>query len=374
MYFRFPVKYIVFAVFAVAVLAAEGWRRIPLPRGHDSAWITTVWLPAIAGGLFLAITLWLMAAPSTLHAATQSLALVTHLKDAEAGAEFLARVAPPLALRTGALLVAAALLAAFARQRPYAWWLLAGIACGDLLVSGAGLNPTLEVARLSPPSWFTAASSSQRLYIGGRVRGYMNGGDPDGVSTWQIPAEATAIAGRMLLNSMLPMAPSGWRVREALSYDLPYLWPAEYEAAVRRFEQATPGERDAFLRRAGVRWCVLPEERAVPWRAIADVRDWNMRVFECHADASRLAFVSETRDLEAMFDPSEPDGEPLGEARFTEDGGTQVSIEATASRPAILVLRDSFDPSWHAEIDGRPVPVLRANSLYRAVALPPAAT
>ena len=57
------------------------------------------------------------------------------------------------------------------------------------------------------------------------------------------------------------MAPSGWRVREALSYDLPVLWPAEYEALVRKFERATAGERDLFLKRSGVRWCVPIHDR-----------------------------------------------------------------------------------------------------------------
>src|SRR5262249_2167305 len=192
--------------------------------------------------------------------------------------------------------------------------------------------------------WFTAAAGPQRLYIGGRVRGFMNGGDPDGVSTWQIPAEATAVEGRMELNAELPMAPSGWRVREALSYDLPYLWPAEYETAVKRFEGATPEERDAFLRRAGVRWCVLPRDRqgfgeqapTPPWRAVAEVGDWNMRVFECHPDASRLAFVPETRHLEAMFDPARPDGHPLGGARL--DGVDRSDRPASRHpRPARLL-------------------------------------
>jgi prepilin-type N-terminal cleavage/methylation domain-containing protein len=365
MYFRFPVKYIVFAVFAVAVLAAAGWKD----GSNGGTW--KVWLPAAAGSLILAITLPLMAMPAWLNGRTYALAVVTHLKDPAAGAEFLARSAPPLALRTGGMLIAAALLTALARRRPYAWGLLAGVVCADLIVNSARLNPTSDLAGVSPPAWFTAASGPQRLYIGGRARGYMNGGDPDGVTTWQIPAEDTAIEGRMELNAELPMAPSGWGVREALSYDLPYLWPAEYEAALKRFERAPPGERDAFLRRAGVRWCVLPSATPRPWPAIADVSDWNMRVFECHPDASRLSFASEISGLDAMFDPRLPDGEPLGEARFVEDGTTRVAIDATVTRQAFLILRDSFNPSWYAEVDGRPAPIVRANTLYRAVALSP---
>jgi hypothetical protein len=111
----------------------------------------------------------------------------------------------------------------------------------------------------------------------------MNGKDPDGVPTWQIPAEGTAVEGRMELNAELPMMPSGWGVREALSYDLPYLWPAEYEATLRRFEQADTPARAAFLRRTAVRRCVLPATESRQFHVVAEVPDWNMRVFECNA-------------------------------------------------------------------------------------------
>ena len=76
----------------------------------------------------------------------------------------------------------------------------------------------------------------------------MNTADPDAAPTWKVPAESTAVEGRMELNAELPMAPSGWRVREALSYDLPVLWPAEYEAVVRAFEHAG-------RRRSATRFC-----------------------------------------------------------------------------------------------------------------------
>jgi hypothetical protein len=375
MYFRFPTKYIVFAVFAVAVLAAEGWRGLSreglLPPEGGRYTRLIVWLPAFAGSFILAVTLVLMAMPDRLLAVTHSLAVNTHLKDASAGAAFLARTAPPLALRAGGMLLAAALLLALGRRRPYAHGLLAALTCVDLLATAIPLNPTMEVAKLSPPAWFTAAAGPQRLYIGARVRGFMNGGDPDGVTKWQIPAEPTAIEGRMVLNAELPMAPSGWRVREALSYDLPYLWPAEYEAAVRRFEKGTPEERDAFLRRSGVRWCVVPSASPRPWRPVAEVPDWNMRVFECHPPASRLTIASGTGDLDALFDPAAPDGDPVGEARIVEEDSTHVTVDASVTREAVLVLRDSFDASWHAEVDGHPAVIERANTLHRAVRLPP---
>jgi len=46
-----------------------------------------------------------------------------------------------------------------------------------------------------------------------------------------------------------------------------------------------------------------------------------------------------------------------------------VSIEAELDSPGILVLSDSDYPGWHAQVDGRDAPILRANLLFRAVAL-----
>lgn len=44
-----------------------------------------------------------------------------------------------------------------------------------------------------------------------------------------------------------------------------------------------------------------------------------------------------------------------------------VKLSAELFRPAYVVLLDRFDPNWHASVDGREVPVLRANELFRAV-------
>ena len=39
--------------------------------------------------------------------------------------------------------------------------------------------------------------------------------------------------------------------------------------------------------------------------------------------------------------------------------------------PAYLVLTDSYNEEWHVRVDGKPVPMLRANLIFRAVALEP---
>ena len=195
----------------------------------------------------------------------------------------------------------------------------------------------------------------------------------------------------MELNAELPMAPSGWRVREALSYDLPVLWPSEYEAIVRAFEHAGREQRKAFLRRSGVRWCVLPSPSETP---LAEVSHWEgMKLVECDPSATRV-FVTTTGRIgadpnwqrAALFDTASGDSElrlpwlpdvagiagapEPADARIIEDGANDVTLEAALPAEGFVVLRDSFDPSWRATVDGAPAQVVRANGLYRAVRVP----
>jgi prepilin-type N-terminal cleavage/methylation domain-containing protein len=394
MYFRFPVKYIVFAAFAIGVLVAEGWDALatglPLRRYGAAA------VAVILGAAGLLIGVYAVLSPPASTRAAHALAVSTHLNDPAAGAEFLARVAPPLLMRASVLLLAGGIFATLVARHRRVMVLIGAAMCADLLIANGGLNLTADLAEVTPPRWFTSAAGAQRLYIGGRVRGYMNGNDPDGVSTWQIPAESTALEGRMELNALLPMAPSGWRVREALSYDLPYLWPSQYDETVRRFERADPLERGAFLRRSGVRWCVVSAAQHRGWRVVADVSNWNMRVYDCYPDATRVFIASrvtvaedpsnEDWQREALFDPAQPDDgvrlavmpAPSGRAgvpgspsvRFVRDDPNEVILDASVAQPSMVVLRDTFDPSWKATVDGVPATIARANGIYRAVAVP----
>lgn len=44
-----------------------------------------------------------------------------------------------------------------------------------------------------------------------------------------------------------------------------------------------------------------------------------------------------------------------------------VTLRARLTRPAYVLLLDRYDPNWHATLDGRPAPVIRANQIFRAV-------
>jgi hypothetical protein len=48
----------------------------------------------------------------------------------------------------------------------------------------------------------------------------------------------------------------------------------------------------------------------------------------------------------------------------------RVQIQAQLDAPGVLVLTDAYDPGWQVHVDGRPAPLLRANAMFRGVALP----
>ncbi|MDQ3928413.1 MAG: YfhO family protein, partial [Chloroflexota bacterium] len=52
------------------------------------------------------------------------------------------------------------------------------------------------------------------------------------------------------------------------------------------------------------------------------------------------------------------------------DQPEHVEVEATLPQPGWLVLSDNFATGWEAALDGSPVPLLRANVAFRAVAVP----
>jgi hypothetical protein len=58
-------------------------------------------------------------------------------------------------------------------------------------------------------------------------------------------------------------------------------------------------------------------------------------------------------------------------ARLTSYRAQRVQIQATAAKPSLLVLTDSFYPGWKATVDGRSVPVRRVDYLLRGVSIGP---
>jgi hypothetical protein len=146
-----------------------------------------------------------------------------------------------------------------------------------------------------------------------------------------------------------------------------------------------------FMAAANVRYLVISAELQVPW--LREVfRGQEALVYENTLAlpraylAERAAPVAEGGALAAMQDSAwnplttafvesaRPLGLPQtplqGSAQVTRHEPDRVTIQSTASRPALLVLADNWYKDWHATVDGRPAPVLRTNHTFRGVVVP----
>ena len=73
---------------------------------------------------------------------------------------------------------------------------------------------------------------------------------------------------------------------------------------------------------------------------------------------------------EALVHGAEAGPEEAESVRVVEYAPERVEVEVVARAPAYLVLSDAWYPGWKVTIDGAPVPLYRADLLFRAVAVP----
>ncbi len=71
-----------------------------------------------------------------------------------------------------------------------------------------------------------------------------------------------------------------------------------------------------------------------------------------------------------VLEEAPPVGVASGRVLALERRPASLRIEAEADGEALLVVNDAYWPGWEASIDGRPVPILRADVLVRAVPFP----
>lgn len=160
-----------------------------------------------------------------------------------------------------------------------------------------------------------------------------------------------------------------------------------------------PGERHR-LDMAAVRYFLVIQSRATTVQApgfVARAQFGSVTVYENTAAMGRAYGVYQAVDLptEAAvqaqldspgFDPhttvllestaaagtsaaARPVSDTPPQVSFTADEAEHVVLQARFAHAGYLVLADTWAEGWQASVDGAPVPILRANGIFRAVAL-----
>jgi hypothetical protein len=68
--------------------------------------------------------------------------------------------------------------------------------------------------------------------------------------------------------------------------------------------------------------------------------------------------------------PSPPSGVPVGSAQITRYGRTRIDVATEASAPALLLLKDKYDPDWRVTVNGEKADLLQCNYILRGVMVP----
>jgi len=91
-------------------------------------------------------------------------------------------------------------------------------------------------------------------------------------------------------------------------------------------------------------------------------------------DAAVPLLLSEDFDptSEVILASGPPGGSParIGSVRLLDTRPDRIVVEADLDDDGWLVTLEGYDPDWRASVDGRPVPVQRANLAFRAVPVP----
>jgi hypothetical protein len=125
-------------------------------------------------------------------------------------------------------------------------------------------------------------------------------------------------------------------------------------------------------------WALYRLPDAAPRAAV--LTDWML----VDGEAQALAMVTDpTFDLDRQVVLEEDPGlprepglqpgtvtAPPGAATYRAVGPQAARVDVVAPAPALLVVRNAWDPGWRATVDGRPAPVLSADYLLQGIPVP----
>jgi hypothetical protein len=390
---RYPVKAMVPAAFAVALLAGLGldaWRD---QRSKAALHRATALL--LLGAALLGAGAWAIARAAPDRVAPLLLAPTPAQPNVAAA---LAEASRPLA--PAALLALLAAAFAWARARGASPALTAGgvsaAALAGLVVAHASLNLT------APPSFFAyrpplldvlGLGEHQRLFSRDYVRV-----SREALDRYAVPrtTDARTHEIKRSLNQVASLSPPSaarWGLPGSFETDLKGLYAAPLAALVKAARAADGSDAQVRLLRLGAVSRVValqelpglalvttvPALQPEPIRVLA-VPDPLPRTYAVGAsrvapDAEALALLQAPGfDVRSEVLLDRGVGRRAGAAfegasRIVALRPDRVRLEARLSEPGYVVLVDAYDPGWKASVSGRPAELLRANTAFRAVAV-----
>ena len=390
---RYPVKAMVPAAFAVALLAGTGldvWRDHRSTAALHRAAALLLFAAALLGG-----AAWALALGAADRLAPLLLAPTPAQPDV-AGA--LVEASQPLAPAALLALLAAALAWARARGAPPGIT-AAGVsaaALAGLVVAHASLNVTAPASLyLYRPAVLRVLglNEHQRLFARDTIRIPWDARDRYAVPrttdarTHEIKRALNQIA------SLYPPSAARWGLPGSFETDLKGLYPAPLAALVNAARAADGTEAQVRLLRMGAVSRVVGLQELPGLGLVATVPGLQLepnRVLSVPDPLPRTYAVGSSRvaggedALAVLRDPTfdarsevvldhglarRAGGSFDGQSRIVELRPDRVRLEARLSEPGYVVLVDAYDLGWKASLDGRPAEVLRANMAFRAVAV-----
>jgi hypothetical protein len=392
---RYPSKALVLAAFAWALLAGKGcdaWRSTG--EGTRARWLRGVVLPL--GLLALGETI---AAVAARDPGRWLYGLLT--PEAGLGVPWDQAFAPTAArLAVGSVLSLAVAALALGRSVGLTGTAIpaALLVVGDLWLANHAINRTTprEFYRYRPPL-ADAVEPGRRVW----VRSYdVTRGElaPNPYLLDRYPAGIRYEAGLALGAHLYLLPPLGgaWGVFGSYDPDILGLYPSPLEDLVRamhvphraaargRLLEVGAVEYVAALDDPGAAGLELVREIPSPLKhplRLYRIRDPLARTYAVGRSQVLEDAAALTRVQDPSFDPrtdvvlatsaapADATGAP-GTTRVVERRADRLVIEATLPSPGYVVDVETWDPGWRASVDGREVPLLRANVAFRAVPVP----
>ncbi len=397
--FRYPEKVLLVAALALALLAGLGFDAVASGRAEARR-------RARAGALLVAV----LASAAALVLAWPS----PEKRGIDAPALLGWGGLPPgsplvrgalMAVRGAVLGLGAAVVLARSIRPERQALLVACLGGLDLLWSHHRLNPTAPVAlftsRPSPLKHLGDVEAARAYVYDYTLRVPSSGSEAPGAEVYTLARmpegwslDAAIVLG--VLDYLNPPTAARWGLRGSFDLDIGDLYPDHLRRLVTHLREVEGGGAHARLLRLGGVTHVLTLHDA-PWSrdlqplvTLPGLFREPIRVYTVPSPLPRAyvvggARIADDEAAEAVLDSAEFDAAreivlPTGsgrpatavEARLDpiQWRPDRIELGVRLSQPGFVVLTETFDPGWHAKVDGRPVGVLRANLAFRAIPMP----